>query len=113
MNFQKELLNLPSPYYHVLFCKQRVMVPRHRESGSTGICILSNPLTYINGYHGQEPKSLLNMNFQKELLSLPPQTLMSRNGLAPSHYVGCVIKIALMGLPGALPNIMAMGLTIP
>jgi hypothetical protein len=31
--------------------------------------------------------------------------------LAP--YVGCVLKLALTGLLGALPNIMGRGLTIP
>jgi hypothetical protein len=48
------------------------------------------------------------------LLILPPQTLMSWNGLASAHYVACVAWLTLTGSPGALPNmIKARGLTIP
>jgi hypothetical protein len=46
----------------------------------------------------------------KELLNVPPQTLMSGNGLTLAHYVGWVIKPSLMGSPGALPNLMGRGL---
>ncbi len=44
----------------------------------------------------------------KYLLNLRLQTLMSCNGLILAHYVE---KLALMGSPRALPNIMGMSLT--
>jgi len=47
----------------------------------------------------------------KQLLNLPLQNLMSCNGLILAHYVEWVTKLALVGSPGALPNIMGMSLT--
>jgi hypothetical protein len=44
-------------------------------------------------------------------------TSMPWNDLALVHYVGCIMKLILMGLPRILPNIIpniiARGLTIP
>jgi hypothetical protein len=51
---------------------------------------------------------------KKKLLILPPQTLMSWNGLASAHYVACIAWLTLTGSPAALLNmIKARGSTIP
>jgi hypothetical protein len=35
-----------------------------------------------------------------KIVNVPPWTLMSWNGLALAHYVGCVTWLTLTGLPG-------------
>jgi hypothetical protein len=51
---------------------------------------------------------LLNIIFEKSFLL--PQTLMSWNSLVFAHYVGCVNKATLTGLPDALPKHKWQGL---
>jgi len=33
------------------------------------------------------------MNILKKFVEVPPQTLMSWNGLALAHYVGCITEL--------------------
>jgi hypothetical protein len=48
--------------------------------------------------------SLLNMNFSLNPSNLPPQDLNVMEWPCSAHYVGVLLSLTLLGLPGVLPN---------
>jgi hypothetical protein len=49
----------------------------------------------------------------KTIVESANQPQMFLNGLTLAHYVGCISKLTIKDLTGALPNLMGRVLTIP